>query len=160
GPRPARSPASGGAVSIARPCRGPGPQPGPGSGGYNGSPSHSAREGQRVMKLLVVDLHDRIQTVKPQIDPLLEPVYADFQPVGKLAPQLGVPEIMLPTPRVPVGDELLALAPHLRFVQVPSVGYERIDIEATRRRGVPAAHVPGHNAISVAEHVYMVTLAL
>jgi phosphoglycerate dehydrogenase-like enzyme len=112
------------------------------------------------MKLLVVDLHDRIQTVKPPIDPLLEPVYADFQPVAKLAPQLAHAEIMLTTPRVPVGDELLDLAPRLRFVQVPSVGYERIDIEATRRRGVPAAHVPGHNAISVAEHVYMVTLAL
>jgi phosphoglycerate dehydrogenase-like enzyme len=112
------------------------------------------------MKLLVVDLQDRIERLRPPIDPILEPVYADFQAVASLAPQLADAEIMLTTPRVPINDELMDLAPRLRFVQVPSVGYERVDVEATRRRGIPAAHVPGHNAISVAEHVYMVALAL
>jgi len=112
------------------------------------------------MKMLVVDMLDRIERAKPKLDPLLEPVYAGLQPAASLAPQLADAEILLTTPRLPVDDELMDLAPRLRFVQVPSVGYERIDIEATRRRGIPAAHVPGHNALSVAEHVFMVTLAL
>src|SRR5262249_8383529 len=106
------------------------------------------------------DLRDRISLLKPTIDSSLEPSFADFQPVAGLAPQLADAEILLTTPRLPVAAELLDLAPHLRFVQVPSVGFERIDIAETRRRGIPCAHVPGHNAISVAEHVYMVTLAL
>jgi phosphoglycerate dehydrogenase-like enzyme len=112
------------------------------------------------MKLLVVDMLDRIERLKPPIDPILEPVYSELLPAAALAPRLAETEIILTTPRLPIDDELMDLAPHLRFVQVPSVGYERIDVEATRSRGIPCAHVPGHNALSVAEHVFMVTLAL
>jgi phosphoglycerate dehydrogenase-like enzyme len=112
------------------------------------------------MKLLILDLKDRMDRVKPTIDPALEPVIADYGSPQQLAPLLADAEIILTTTRVPVTEELLALAPKLRFVQVPSVGYEKVDVEATRRRGIPAAHVPGHNAISVSEHVYMVALGL
>src|SRR5205085_2475533 len=38
--------------------------------------------------------------------------------------------------------------------------YDRIDVDAAARRGIPVAHSGGTNALSVAEHVYMVAMAL
>jgi glyoxylate reductase len=59
-----------------------------------------------------------------------------------------------------VDEALLARMPKLKFVQQPSVGYEHIDLEACRRRGVLVANTPGVNAAAVAEHTIMVALAL
>ena len=59
-----------------------------------------------------------------------------------------------------VDAAVLARMPKLKFVQQPSVGYEHIDLEACRRRGVLVANTPGVNAAAVAEHTIMVALAL
>ena len=112
------------------------------------------------MKTLVVDMLDRIQRAGTQIDPILDSTYVDLVPLAELTPHLADTQILLTTPRLPVDDALLDAAPRLRFVQVPSTGFDRIDIAATARRGIPAAHVPGGNALSVAEHVFMVAMAL
>jgi phosphoglycerate dehydrogenase-like enzyme len=56
--------------------------------------------------------------------------------------------------------ELLTQAPRLRFIQQPSVGYQHIDLEACRRRGIAVAHTPGVNDVAVAEHTIMLALAL
>src|SRR4051812_40018996 len=112
------------------------------------------------MKTLVVDLRDRVERSGATIDPILELTYVDLAPLEKLKPHLADTELLLTTPRLAVDDALLAAAPRLRFIQVPSTGFDRIDVEATARRGIPAAHVPGGNALSVAEHVFMVMMAL
>jgi phosphoglycerate dehydrogenase-like enzyme len=112
------------------------------------------------MKTLVVDLRDRIEKSGAPIDPLLEMTYVDLGPLNELKPHLADTELLLTTPRLTVDDALLDAAPRLRFIQVPSTGFDRVDIEATARRGIPAAHVPGGNALSVAEHVFMVMMAL
>src|SRR5579885_1024614 len=112
------------------------------------------------MKTLVVGLQERVARAAPVIDPVLTVTYVDLQPLPALAPYLAEAEALLATPRLPINEALLAAAPRLRFVQVPSTGYDRIDLAATARRGIPAAHVPGANALSVAEHVFMFAMAL
>jgi phosphoglycerate dehydrogenase-like enzyme len=112
------------------------------------------------MKTLVVDLRDRVEKSGATIDPLLDLTYVDLAPLEQLKPHLADTELLLTTPRLAVDDALLDAAPRLRFIQVPSTGFDRVDVEATARRGIPAAHVPGGNALSVAEHVFMVMMAL
>lgn len=59
-----------------------------------------------------------------------------------------------------ITEEFLDRAPRLRFIQQPSAGYEHIDVNACRRRGIAVAHTPGVNDVAVAEHTIMLALAL
>jgi phosphoglycerate dehydrogenase-like enzyme len=97
------------------------------------------------MKTLIVGMQERIERARPQIPPELEITYA---------------EVLYPMSGVRVTEALLERAPWLRLVQVSSTGYDYVDLAATARRGIPVAHVPGANALSVAEHVFMLILAL
>jgi phosphoglycerate dehydrogenase-like enzyme len=57
-------------------------------------------------------------------------------------------------------DEFFRAAPALRLVQLISAGYDRIDIEAARKAGVPIANNGGSNSVAVAEHTVMLMLAV
>ena len=59
-----------------------------------------------------------------------------------------------------VGDELYRAAPKLKLVQLLSAGYDRADIGAARRAGVPIANNGGANSVAVAEHALMLMLAV
>lgn len=112
------------------------------------------------MKTLAVDMRDRVERAGLPIDPVLELTYVDLLPLADLAPYLADAEAILATARLDVDDALMDAAPRLRFVQVAATGHERVDLEATARRGIPVAHGAGHNALSVAEHVFMAAMAL
>ena len=60
----------------------------------------------------------------------------------------------------PTDDAFFRAAPRLRLVQLMSAGYDRIDIEAARRAGVPVCNNGGANAVAVAEHALMLMLAV
>jgi phosphoglycerate dehydrogenase-like enzyme len=51
-------------------------------------------------------------------------------------------------------------ASKLKLVQLLSAGYDRCDIEAARRAGVPICNNGGANAIAVAEHAMLLMLAV
>jgi glyoxylate reductase/D-3-phosphoglycerate dehydrogenase len=59
-----------------------------------------------------------------------------------------------------VKDELFAIAPKLRLVQVLSAGYDRADLGAARRAGVPLCNNGGANSNAVAEHALLLMLAV
>jgi phosphoglycerate dehydrogenase-like enzyme len=59
-----------------------------------------------------------------------------------------------------MGGEFFRSAPRLRLVQLLSAGYDRVDVEAARKAGVPVANNGGANAIAVAEHTLMLVLAV
>ena len=59
-----------------------------------------------------------------------------------------------------MGGEFFRAAPKLRLVQLLSAGYDRVDIEAARKAGVPVSNNGGANAIAVAEHTLMLMLAV
>src|SRR5437879_8929806 len=59
-----------------------------------------------------------------------------------------------------MGGEFFRAAPNLRLVQLLSAGYDRVDVEAARKAGVPVANNGGANAIAVAEHSMMLMLAV
>ena len=57
-------------------------------------------------------------------------------------------------------DAFYKAAPKLRLVQLLSAGYDRCDIEAARRAGVPICNNGGANATAVSEHAILLILAV
>ena len=57
-------------------------------------------------------------------------------------------------------DAFYKSAPHLKLVQLLSAGYDRCDIEAARRAGVPICNNGGANSTAVAEHAILLMLAV
>src|SRR5262245_633480 len=72
----------------------------------------------------------------------------------------GDAEYYLGSPRHGIGNEFFRAAPRLKLVQLTSAGYDRVDIEAARKAGVPVANNGGANAVAVAEHAVMLMLAV
>lgn len=69
-------------------------------------------------------------------------------------------EILISVVFVPVTREMLERAPRLRLIQVAGAGIDHVDLDAARELGITVASLPAVQAISVAEHVIMVMLAL
>jgi phosphoglycerate dehydrogenase-like enzyme len=61
---------------------------------------------------------------------------------------------------VKMDDGFYRTAKKLRLVQLLSAGYDRVDIEAARRAGIPVCNNGGANAIAVAEHAILLMLAV
>lgn len=59
-----------------------------------------------------------------------------------------------------IDDALYRAAPRLKLIQLLSAGYDRADIEAARRAGVPVANNGGANSVAVSEHAMMLMLAV
>ena len=62
--------------------------------------------------------------------------------------------------RPSMNDGFYKTASKLKLVQLLSAGYDRCDIEAARRAGVPICNNGGANAIAVAEHAMLLMLAV
>jgi len=57
-------------------------------------------------------------------------------------------------------DAFYQAAPKLKLVQLLSAGYDRSDIEAARRAGVPICNNGGANSTAVSEHAILLMLAV
>ena len=57
-------------------------------------------------------------------------------------------------------DAFYVAAPNLKLVQLLSAGYDRCDLGAARRAGVPIANNGGANSVAVAEHTLLLMLAV
>ncbi len=83
------------------------------------------------------------------------------QPKGAaLAAELAQADGLIVRSATRVTAELLEQAPQLRVVGRAGVGIDNIDVEAATRRGVLVMNTPGGNAVSVAEHMFALLLAL
>lgn len=56
-------------------------------------------------------------------------------------------------------DEQMALLPNLEIVCATGAGYEAVDVEAARRRGIAVAYCPDSNGVAVADSAMMLLLA-
>jgi phosphoglycerate dehydrogenase-like enzyme len=59
-----------------------------------------------------------------------------------------------------IDAEVLAHAPRLRHIQHQGVGLDNIDLEAAAKAGVSVAITPEGTSVGVAEHVFLLALAL
>lgn len=56
--------------------------------------------------------------------------------------------------------EMLRTAPRLRLLQKLGAGYDNVDLDTCRDRGIAVARLPGNNAVSVAEHTILLMLSV
>ncbi len=77
-------------------------------------------------------------------------------PLVRLLPDV---EVLLPS-NAPITAEVIAAAPHLRLIQQPAAGTDRIDRAAAATRAIPICNAPGTNHVSVAELALYLLLAL
>ena len=69
-------------------------------------------------------------------------------------------EAMFVTPVTPITEELISQMPNLRMIHCEGVGYDRIDLEAARKRGIYVCNNAGCNAEAVAELAVMMMAML
>ena len=60
----------------------------------------------------------------------------------------------------PLPEKAIAAAPRLRLIQHQGVGYDQTDVVAAASRGIPVALCPAGTSVGVAEHVFLLILAL
>lgn len=59
-----------------------------------------------------------------------------------------------------VTEDILERAKKVRFIQTPGVGYDGVDFDACKAKGIPVAHTLSGITTEVAEHVFMLILAV
>lgn len=75
------------------------------------------------------------------------------------AARLGEATVAI-TNKVRITAEVLEAAPQLRLVAVAATGYNNVDLEACRARGVTVCNVRDYSLVGVPEHALMLMLAL
>lgn len=68
-------------------------------------------------------------------------------------------DVILPS-NARLSAEVLAAAPRAVLIQQPAAGFEGIDLDAARARGIPVCNAPGCNHRAVAEAALLLMLAL
>lgn len=64
------------------------------------------------------------------------------------------------TNKVPMDENTMSQLPALRYIGVLATGYNIIDVQAARRRGIVVTNVPAYSTDSVAEHALALMLEL
>ena len=73
--------------------------------------------------------------------------------------RIGDSEIVILN-KVPITESLLAACPSIRLLCVQATGYNVVDCEAARRRGIPVCNVPSYGTAAVAQFTMGLLLEL
>jgi len=78
----------------------------------------------------------------------------------ELTEDIYASEIISPFIYSQLRKEVLEKFPKLRLIATRSTGYDHIDIDYCRTRGIKVTHVPSYGAHTVAEHTFALLLAI
>jgi len=77
----------------------------------------------------------------------------------RVAAQIGDAAVCL-TNKTPIGADVFAACPALKYVGVLATGVNVVDLGAAKAHGVTVCNVPGYSTPSVAQHVFALLLEL
>ncbi len=83
----------------------------------------------------------------------------DRTPVDMIIERCKEAQIVL-TNKVPFSSETLQQLPALRLIGVMATGYNVIDVETAKKRGITVCNVPAYGTASVAQHTFSLLLEL
>jgi glycerate dehydrogenase len=83
----------------------------------------------------------------------------DQTPSGQVPDRAKGAEILL-TNKVILNEKIFEELPKLRFISVMATGYNVVDVEAAKERGIVVSNVRGYAANSVAQHVFALLLEM
>jgi glycerate dehydrogenase len=114
----------------------------------------------QLMKMVALDGH----TLNPGDNPW-SPVEAhgtltvyDRTAAEELVERAAEAEIVL-TNKVVLGQSELDQLPNLKFIAVTATGFNVVDVEYARSKGIPVSNVPVYSTTSVAQHVFAALLS-
>lgn len=64
------------------------------------------------------------------------------------------------TNKTPLSREIIESAPKLQFIGVLATGYNVVDVQAARERGIPVTNIPTYGTTAVAQFVFALLLEL
>lgn len=76
---------------------------------------------------------------------------SDYEPGQIIAAAKDVTCLLCPAPYPVIPEDVIKALPNLKLIQTAGAGYDKIDIEAAARAGIPVANTPGLNTNAVAE---------
>jgi glycerate dehydrogenase len=93
--------------------------------------------------------------------PKFEHTYEEYAHTGchQIVPRLQCATVAIIN-KVRLNEEILAQLPSLKLVAMCATGYDGIDIDACRRRGIAVANIRNYAIHTVPEHVFALVLAL
>lgn len=80
-------------------------------------------------------------------------------PAEQVVARVADAEVVL-TNKVKLGAELVRSFPRVRLVCIAATGYNNVDLDAARARGIGVCNVPAYSTLSVAQQVFALVLAL
>lgn len=83
--------------------------------------------------------------------------FFDVLPPHEIALAIGDSDAVIVN-KARITDEIMEACPNLRFIGLFATGYNNIDIEAARRRGICVCNVPGYSTDSVTQHTFALIL--
>ena len=79
--------------------------------------------------------------------------------LGESIERIGTAEVVL-TNKVPINEELLKACPNIKYIGTLSTGYNIIDLEACKSRGIPVCNVPNYSTKAVAQFTMALLLEI
>lgn len=76
-----------------------------------------------------------------------------------LKERIGEAEIVI-TNKCPLTRELLEACPQIRYIGVLATGYNIVDVDAAREKGIPVTNIPGYGTETVAQYTFALLLEL
>jgi glyoxylate reductase/D-3-phosphoglycerate dehydrogenase len=110
-------------------------------------------------KIIAVMLQQRDNALALEMAPKGYDVIAASPGSAEYARALKDAEYLVGFVDAQVKDELYRNAPKLKLIQLLSAGYDRADIAAARKAGVPVCNNGGANSTAVSEHAILLMLA-
>ena len=81
----------------------------------------------------------------------------DFMPNDKIIPVIGDSDAVIVN-KAQITAEVMDACPNLRFIGLFATGYNNIDTEAAKARGIVVCNVPGYSTNSVTQHTFALIL--
>lgn len=83
----------------------------------------------------------------------------DRTPAELIVPRIGDAEVILLN-KTPITDETLAACPSVKLICVLATGYNVVDCDAAKKRGIPVCNVPAYGTAAVAQFTFSLLLEL
>ena len=93
------------------------------------------------------------------LNPYGEVTVYERTPLAEVAQRIGDADIVL-TNKSPINEEVLNACPNIKLVCVLATGYNVVDCEATKKRGIPVCNVPDYGTAAVAQFTFALLLDL
>lgn len=83
----------------------------------------------------------------------------EYTATDEIVAHIGDAEIIC-TNKTPISKDTLDLCPHIRYIGVLATGYNVVDIDACRAKGIPVTNIPSYGTTAVAQYVFALLLAI